>query len=164
MTQDGNAYHGLAPEMKLKQFLFEAERFITSIIGYCKLLTLDSEKPELQNALSAEFPQYLDSIQETGWKFAKLIQEINDPGEENSYRAILASDTLAVVLLESGRLIPVITGYSALLEIEAQKADFEPYPSSKFRDNLAMMHTAVTRLAKTRGELFESMKSAPPNV
>lgn len=154
MSQDGNAYQGLTPERKLQLYLFEAERFITSIVGYSKLLSVDTQKPLLQSALSDDFVQSLDAIQQTGGKFARALRDITMPEEGNPYRDALMKQTLLMVLNLSYSPISVITGYSSLLEAEARKCDLP----SKFADNLQMMHTAVDRLSKTREELSESMR------
>jgi hypothetical protein len=156
MTQDGNgnAYHGLTPERKLQQFLFEAERFMTSIVGYSKFLSVDAQKPPLQNTLSPNFIQSLDAIQTTGGKFARSLREITTPENNNFYKDPLVRQRLAMLLNESRNPISVITTYSQLLKIEAQKCDLPP----KFAGNLEMLQTAAERLSKTREELAESMK------
>jgi hypothetical protein len=154
MTQDGNAYHGLTPERKLQQFLFEAERFMTSIVGYSKFLSVDAQKPPLQSTLSPDFVQSLDAIQTTGGKFARSLREITTPENNNAYRDPLIRQRLALLLSESLSPITTITGYSRVLKAEAQKCDLP----SKFVGNLEMLQTAAERLSKTREELAESMK------
>jgi signal transduction histidine kinase len=154
MIQDGNAYHGLTPERKLQQFLFEAERFMTSIVGYSKFLSADAQKPPLQNALSPDFVQSLDAIQTTGGKFARSLREITTPENNNAYKDPLVRQRLLILLHESLTPISVITGYSQLLELEAKKCELPP----KFAGNLEMLQTAAERLSKTREELAESMK------
>ncbi|MEO8396025.1 MAG: hypothetical protein ABI700_23720 [Chloroflexota bacterium] len=154
MTQDGNAYHGLTPERKLQQFLFEAERFMTSIIGYSKFLSADAQKPPLQMTLSPDFVQSLDAIQSTGGKFARSLREITTPENNNAYKDPMVRQRLVILLGESLSPITTITGYSHLLSMEAQKADLPP----KFVGNLEMLQTAAERLSRTREELAESMK------
>jgi hypothetical protein len=160
MTQDGNgngngnAYHGLPPERKLQQFLFEAERFMTSIIGYSKFLSADAQKPPLQSTLSPDFVQSLDAIQTTGGKFARSLREITTPENNNAYKDPLVRQRLAMLLNESAGRISLIMGYIQLLKLEAQKCDLPP----KFAGNLEMLQTAAERLSKTREELAESMK------
>ncbi|MBI1258656.1 MAG: hypothetical protein GC204_14405 [Chloroflexi bacterium] len=154
MSQDGNAYHGLTPERKLQQFLFEAERFMTSIVGYSKLLSVDAQKPPLQTTLSADFMQSLDAIQTTGGKFARSLREITTPNETTFYKDPLVRQRLTLLLNESLSPIMTITGYSRVLNMEAQKHDLPP----KFAGNLDMLQTAAERLSKTREELAESMK------
>jgi len=154
MTQDGNAYHGLTPERKLQQFLFEAERFVTSIVGYSKLLSVDSQKPPLQTALSPEFVQSLDAIQQTGGKFAHMLREITTPENNNAYKDPLVRQRIAILLNDSPSPITTIEGYSRILGLEARNCDLPP----KFVENLFMLQTAAERLLKTREELAESMK------
>ena len=154
MSQDGNAYQGLTPERKLQQFLFEAERFITSIVGYSKFLSADAQKPPLQTVLSPDFMQSLDAIQTTGGKFARSLREITTPENNNAYRDPLVRQRLALLLGESLSPITTITGYSRVLSMEAQNCDLPP----KFMGNLEMLQTAAERLSKTREELAESMK------
>ena len=96
VTGNGNAYHGLTPERKLQQFLFEAERFMTSIVGYSKLLSVDAQKPPLQSTLSADFIQSLDAIQQTGGKFARSLREITTPNETTFYKDPLVRQRLAM--------------------------------------------------------------------
>ncbi|MEO8398026.1 MAG: hypothetical protein ABI700_33840 [Chloroflexota bacterium] len=154
MTQDGNAYHGLPPERKLQQFLFEAERFMTSIVGYSKFLSADAQKPPLQMTLSPDFVQSLDAIQTTGGKFARSLREITTPENNNAYKDPLVRQRLAMLLSESRSPITTIAGYSRVLGLEANKCDLPP----KFVENLQMLQTAAERLSKTREELTESMK------
>ena len=158
MSQDGNAYQGLRPERKLQLFLFEAERFITSIVGYSKLVSADAQRPLLRKLLSADFVQSLEAIEQTGGKFARSLRDITMPEETNSYRDALIKQTLLMVLNLSYSPISVITGYSALLDTEAQKLDLALELPPQFVDNLQMMHTAAERLSNTREELSESMK------
>ncbi len=155
MSQGGNAYRNLSPERKLQLFSFEAERFLTSIIGYSKLLLADSKQDV---ALSADFVRSLDAIQRTGSKFAQIIREVNyregngfDPGSS-------PHEVLSDLLNQSGSLIPVITGYCAMLDMEARKPGFPPNLSPRFLDNLDMLLTAAIRLSNTREELSASMK------
>ena len=72
MTQDGNAYQGLTPERKLQQFLFEAERFMTSIIGYSRVLSM-----EVQNCdLPPKFVGNLEMLQTAAERLSKTREEL----------------------------------------------------------------------------------------
>ncbi|HVU13925.1 MAG TPA: hypothetical protein VHD90_21755 [Phototrophicaceae bacterium] len=154
MSQSGNAYRNLSPERKLQLFSFEAERFLTSIIGYSKLLLAESEQ---DTTLSADFVRSLDAIQRTGSKFAQIIREVNYlDGGLNATSS--PHEILLLLLNQSGSLIPVITGYCAMLDMEARKPDFPTSLSPRFLDNFDMLLTAAIRLSKTREELSVSMK------
>ena len=154
MSQSGNAYRNLSPERKLQLFSFEAERFLTSIIGYSKLLLADSEQ---EMTLSADFVRSLDAIQRTGSKFAQVIREVSY--REGGFNpAATPHEILMMLLNQSGSLIPVITGYCAMLDMEARKTDFPSNLPPRFLDNFDMLLTAAIRLSKTREELSVSMK------
>ena len=157
MSQDGNTYQGLSPDRKLHLFSFEAERFLTSIIGYSKLLSSETQKPPLQNILSADFVQSLDAIQQTSGKLAQLLRDIRTPEENNPYADALIRQALAMLLNESMTPISVMGGYGTLLKLEIQKPDLQAYLPPRFADNLDLMQTAITRLSKTREELANSM-------
>ena len=154
MSQEGNAYYGLPPERKLSQFLFEAERFMTSIVGYSKLLSAEAQQPTLQMILSHDFILSLDMLQQTSTRFARSLREITTPEKPSAYTDPQVRQRLALLLNESAGRISLITGYTTLLHQEARNCDLPP----KFIENLEMLQTAAERLSRTREELAESMR------
>ncbi len=158
MSQDGNTYQGLPPDRKLELFVFEAERFMTSIIGYSKLLAADAYKPPLQDVLSPEFAQALGAIQQAGSRFAGLLRDVTTPDDTNPYRDALLRQAIIMLINESTRSLSIIIGYNHLLEMEANRLADQPEVPPKFLENLRMLHTAASRLSKTREELAASMK------
>lgn len=155
MSQVGNTYQGLSADRKLELFVFEAERFVTSIIGYSKLLAADAHKPPLEHLLPPDFAQALEAIQQAGSKFAGLLHDVAAPDEANPYRDALIRQAITMLLTDSAGRVSLVTGYTQLLDAQAYALrDLPP----KFVENLRMLHTAAARLSQTREELAVSMK------